>query len=167
MQFINVIVVILFSIFWNILLVDIVLGFKSNENYYSKVSTIRSFRHDSSCFTQGLVIHDGKIFESCGLDGQSLVRVSHHFNGSRIMETKLSSRFFAEGLVVVGDFIYVLTWKNKKMVILDARTLKVLKLKNFSTHSVSCFCILLLTKLVISLPCRVKDGVLHLTVNIS
>lgn len=97
---------------------------------------LRSFHHDHQCFTQGLQIRDGRIVESCGLNGKSSIRIVHSHNGTIIMERKLPYKYFAEGLVVVNNSIYVLTWKNKEILVLDLETLNILESRPFSTYSV-------------------------------
>ena len=85
---------------------------------------IKRIDHDVLCFTQGLHIVGDYMYESCGAPGCAVSRV-------RILRRKMAGAAYAgsayagtyelvmektfdeflEGLVVVGNYIYVLTWK--------------------------------------------------------
>ena len=114
-----------------------VLSSASSKRQQQSFSRIRSIQHDDKCFTQGLFIHDGKIIESCGLNGKSSIRIVHAHNGSVIKEKRLQHKYFAEGLAVVNNTIYVLTWKNKEMIVLDLDTLEILESRPFVTYTVN------------------------------
>ena len=94
----------------------------------------RVVRHDELCFTQGLQLYRDVLYESCGLVGRSSVRKVDAASGEVLVQTKLPD-VFAEGLTVMNGKVYVLTWKNKKMFILDADTLKILSTTTFSTFN--------------------------------
>jgi glutamine cyclotransferase len=67
--------------------------------------------HDSDAFTEGLFYEDGFLYESTGLYGHSTLRKVDLESGQTIQEVHLSDNLFGEGLTVVGDKIYLLTWK--------------------------------------------------------
>jgi len=66
--------------------------------------------HDSSYFTQGLELSDGLMFESSGLYGQSRVRKYLPGKDNALSEYKLADKYFAEGLTLLEDELFVLTW---------------------------------------------------------
>lgn len=109
----------------------------SSSKRQQSFTKIRSIQHDDKCFTQGLFIHNGKIIESCGLNGKSSIRIVHAHNGSVIKEKRFQHKYFAEGLAVVNNTIYVLTWKNKEMIVLDLHTLEILESRPFVTYTVN------------------------------
>ena len=84
------------------------------------------FAHDPDAFTQGLVFRDGLLYESTGLYGRSSVRIVDPATGHVLASAALDSRYFGEGLEVVGDRIVQLTWKEETAFIWDARTLELL-----------------------------------------
>ena len=104
---------------------------KSNN----KIIPIRSFKHDDSCFTQGLEIHGDILYESCGLNGKSSIRMVNLQTGEVIRQTKLERKYFAEGITVHGGRIYMLTWKNKIMLVFDAHTLMLLGTLPYTTFN--------------------------------
>ncbi|MFT7474137.1 MAG: glutamine cyclotransferase [Verrucomicrobiales bacterium] len=66
--------------------------------------------HDVGAFTQGLEIHDGRLFESTGLIGRSTIRELHLDTGA-VLRNLAVSDVFAEGLTIVGDSAVQLTWR--------------------------------------------------------
>lgn len=75
---------------------------------------VQSWPHDSQSFTQGLVFHDGVLYESAGMYGQSTLRRVELESGKVKKKTKLNNDVFAEGLTLFGDRLYQLSWTNQK-----------------------------------------------------
>jgi glutamine cyclotransferase len=59
---------------------------------------LREFPHDPQAFTQGLIYHDGFLYESTGLTGQSSLRKVRLETGEVIQQHRVDRRYFAEGL---------------------------------------------------------------------
>ena len=72
---------------------------------------VQEFPHDPRAFTQGLFFHDGFLYESTGLRGESTLRRVELESGDVLEERRLLARFFGEGAALAGDFIYQLTWE--------------------------------------------------------
>lgn len=68
--------------------------------------------HDPAAFTQGLELHDGMLYESTGLEGQSTLREVNPETGEVVRRVDMPADVFAEGLTLVGDQLVQLTWKN-------------------------------------------------------
>lgn len=79
--------------------------------------------HDTTAFTQGLLVHAGRLLESTGLRGHSNVREVDRATGAVLQRTDLPSDEFGEGIAVVGDRIYQVTWKSKRGFVYDVRSL--------------------------------------------
>jgi len=77
-----------------------------------KVRVVRRFPHDPEAFTQGLLWHQGRLFESTGLVGRSSVREVQLEDGAVLRSYALTAPIFGEGLAAVGDEIVSLTWWN-------------------------------------------------------
>jgi glutaminyl-peptide cyclotransferase len=88
-------------------------------------SVVRVFPHDSSAFTQGLIVRDGQFLESTGQYGQSSVRRVSIATGAVRKRIPLDASYFGEGLTELNGTVYVLTWQNQKGLKLDAGTLNV------------------------------------------
>ena len=85
-------------------------GARTPEQLVVKVRA--SFPHDPDAFTQGLVYHRGRLYESTGLNGRSSVRRVDPHSGRVEAQTALEPTFFGEGLARVGDQLWQLTWKD-------------------------------------------------------
>ena len=72
---------------------------------------VNTFPHDTGAYTQGLLFHDGKLYESTGRNGASTVRRVDLASGRVEAMTPLPDEHFGEGLARVGDELYQLTWK--------------------------------------------------------
>jgi glutamine cyclotransferase len=84
---------------------------------------VRRWPHDSTAFTQGLLVHGGRLLESTGIEGRSDVREVERSTGRALRRTELPTKEFGEGIAVLGDRLYQLTWKSGRGRIYDARTL--------------------------------------------
>ena len=83
--------------------------------------------HDTAAFTQGLELHDGYLYESTGLVGRSSLRKTDLKTGRVLISKALDSPYFAEGITVMNDTLYQLTWQNREVLLYRARDLKLLK----------------------------------------
>lgn len=88
------------------------------------VKVVEEYPHDVHAYTQGLFFHDGTLYETTGQWGESSIRTVDLETGKPIVTKKLSSKYFGEGSVVLGDDLYVLTWTNKVVFRYDAKTLE-------------------------------------------
>lgn len=75
---------------------------------------IQSWPHDPRAFTQGLVFHDGYLLESTGRYGDSSLRRVELSSGKVKKRERLDNKFFGEGLTLLGDKLYQLTWTAHK-----------------------------------------------------
>jgi glutamine cyclotransferase len=89
-----------------------------------RLKIVQMYPHDARAFTQGLLLLDGKLYESTGLNGRSSVRRVDLASGQVEQESRLASEFFGEGLARVGQRLIQLTWKNHKALVWDLATLK-------------------------------------------
>tara|TARA_R110002072_G_scaffold43340_3_gene121713 strand:- start:3428 stop:4225 length:798 start_codon:yes stop_codon:yes gene_type:complete len=68
-------------------------------------------------FVQGLEILDDYLYVSVGNYGESRL-LRYRFSDGRMDTVKhLDKQLFAEGLTVLGDSIYQLTWRNRAMLV--------------------------------------------------
>ncbi len=86
---------------------------------------IAAWPHDRGAFTQGLVVRNGDWIESTGLNGQSTLREVELKTGRVRKRVALAREFFGEGLAVLGDRAYQLTWQNGKGFVYDADTFRL------------------------------------------
>jgi glutamine cyclotransferase len=84
---------------------------------------IRSWPHDTAAYTQGLAIYRGHLLESTGRLAQSDVREEDVTTGAVRRRVPLPATEFGEGIAVVGDRLYQLTWQGGRGHVYDAKTL--------------------------------------------
>ena len=72
---------------------------------------VRTFPHDPTAFTQGLVIRDGVLLESTGRAPSSVRRVRLE-DGVVLQKRELDPEYFGEGLTEIDGRILTLTWSN-------------------------------------------------------
>ncbi|MEK9950136.1 MAG: glutaminyl-peptide cyclotransferase [Verrucomicrobiales bacterium] len=84
---------------------------------------VAQFPHDPAAFTQGFVIHEGRLLESTGLyGGGSSLREIDRDTGRLLRAFYLPSDFFTEGLAVGGGRLVQLTWKQGIARVYDLNT---------------------------------------------
>lgn len=81
-----------------------------------------SYPHDPAAFIQGLQWVDGDFYEGTGLVGQSTLRRVDPATGVVEQQVALDPQVFGEGVAVVGDRIYQLTWQNHVGYVYDRQT---------------------------------------------
>ncbi len=88
---------------------------------------VREYPHDPGAFTQGLVFHDGVLYESTGLRGESTLRRVDLDSGEVLQERRLLPVLFGEGAAVVDDRIVQLTWRAGVGFVYDRETFRLLR----------------------------------------
>ncbi len=84
-----------------------------------KAIAIATYPHDKTAFTQGLVWEDGVLWESTGQEGESTIRKVDMKTGEVLKKVPLKDKYFGEGLALLNDKLYQLTWKNEKALVYD------------------------------------------------
>ena len=95
-----------------------------------RVQVVATYPHDRGAFTQGLLLHEGTLYESTGLVGQSSLRQVELTTGRVIRKVDVAPPIFAEGLALVGDRLIQLSWQNGRALVYDRRSFT--KLSEFS-----------------------------------
>ncbi|WP_416464118.1 glutaminyl-peptide cyclotransferase [Sphingomonas sp. VDB2] len=70
--------------------------------------------HDATAFTEGLFYHDGALYESTGLEGQSDIRKVALKTGKVLRRRIIDPPYFGEGIVNWGDKLVSLTWRHRR-----------------------------------------------------
>ena len=77
-----------------------------------RARVVRVYPHDAKAWTQGLLWHDGWVYESTGLNGESSLRQVRLRDGEVELRVALEDRLFGEGLARVGQQLLQLTWRS-------------------------------------------------------
>lgn len=90
---------------------------------------VKTYRHDDDAFTQGLVFHNGWLYESTGQEGNSSLRKVELETGSVKEKVKIKKDdIFAEGMTILNGKIYQITWNNQICYVYDLNTMEQLSL---------------------------------------
>jgi len=104
---------------------NIVLSINKAPNQL-KYKVVNSFPHQTTAYTQGLSYVDGRLLESTGEKGSSVLKYVDLKSGRDLQQVKLPSTYFGEGSVKIGDKVIMLTWQENIGLIFDAKTFKQL-----------------------------------------
>ena len=115
-----------------LILSNILICQKLNETLYPlnsleyKVLNIYNRENDNTIYTQGLFFSDDKnsIYESGGLYGESRIIQLKYPSLEIIKETRINNKYFGEGIAKCNNFIYQLTWRERKIIKYDYYTLE-------------------------------------------
>lgn len=91
-----------------------------------KVRVVKDYPHDDEAYTQGLFFDDeaGRFCESTGQFGKSSFRLVDLESGKVLRKLSFNDKYFAEGSVMLGGKLYILTWTNRVAFVYDAETLE-------------------------------------------
>ncbi|MEJ7644145.1 MAG: glutaminyl-peptide cyclotransferase [Chryseolinea sp.] len=114
-----------------LILVLVSCGEKKGEESASTVDSLaipyavlKTLPHNTDAFTEGLTIYNGKVLESTGQNGKSWVAEVDPGSGEHSKKITLDDRYFGEGMTVLNDKLYYLTWQTKVGFIYDSKTYK-------------------------------------------
>ncbi len=102
----------------------------ANEPAQIQYTITNQYPHDTSTYTEGLEFNNGKLYESGGQYGNSKLALVDLATGKSVQKTPLDKKYFGEGITILNNKIYQLTWKEKTCFVYDAKTFA--KLKEFS-----------------------------------
>jgi glutamine cyclotransferase len=102
----------------------------NNEPSAITYTVLNAVPHDKDSYTEGLLLYNGKLYESSGAPGEynntrSIVGIVDPANGKIAVKAELDKKtYFGEGITILHDKLYQLTWTNKKGFIYDLKTFK-------------------------------------------
>lgn len=88
---------------------------------------VKAYPHDGKAFTQGLIFHDGFLYEGTGEQGESSLRKVELETGKIVQRFDLPSEDFGEGITLLNGKIYQLTWQQGLGRVYDANDFKLLR----------------------------------------
>lgn len=86
---------------------------------------VNEYPHDSEAYTQGLEFDGDVLYESTGLKGKSSLRKVDFKSGEPQLNKPLDKSYFGEGLTILNDKIYQLTWQEDTAFVYDKTTLEL------------------------------------------
>lgn len=100
----------------------VILSDKAPKIYSYKI--VNTYPHDQKAYTQGLEFYRDTLFESTGQRGESSLRKVDYKTGKVYQKINLDRVYFGEGITVLNDKLYMLTWQAKAGFVFDPNTLK-------------------------------------------
>lgn len=88
---------------------------------------VNTFAHDTLAFTEGLEFYRDTLIESTGQKGASHIRKYDYKTGKVYNQVNLEGKYFGEGVTVLNNKIYQLTWQENTGFIYNADTWKIEK----------------------------------------
>jgi glutamine cyclotransferase len=76
--------------------------------------TVNNYPHNTDFYTQGLEIHNGFLYEGTGENGKSGLYKINLSSGNILQEHRLADKYFGEGITILNDKIYQLTYRAQK-----------------------------------------------------
>jgi len=84
-------------------------------------TVLNAYPHDTAAFTQGLELYKGSLMESTGLMGRSSLRKVEIKTGKILSAIQLNDAVFAEGITILRDTLYQLSWQNHEVYVYDIK----------------------------------------------
>ncbi len=81
-----------------------------------------TYPHNTDHFTQGLEIHNGEFYESTGEKGKSGIFRFDLKSGKVLQSIKMPDKYFGEGITIMNNKIYQITYKAQKGFVYDLNT---------------------------------------------
>ncbi len=88
------------------------------------VKVVATYPHDSTAFSQGLAVEGKVLYEGTGHYGQSTLRRVDLQTGKVEKSMQLASQYFGEGITIMADQIFQLTWREGVCFVYDKATLQ-------------------------------------------
>ncbi|WP_210465954.1 glutaminyl-peptide cyclotransferase [Rufibacter roseolus] len=91
---------------------------------------VKAYPHDTTAFTEGFLVHEGKLYESTGSPAdltqtKSLIGVVDLATGKMDVKVELDrNKYFGEGIAILKDRLYQLTYLSKVGFVYDVNTFK-------------------------------------------
>jgi len=87
---------------------------------------VNRYPHAPTAYTQGLRYFDGLMYEGTGRNGQSMLKKYRLEDGEALQSKRLSDRYFGEGIEIVGERIFQLTWQSHMVFVYDLESFEQL-----------------------------------------
>ncbi|PYT00469.1 MAG: glutamine cyclotransferase [Acidobacteria bacterium] len=92
---------------------------------------LKTYTHDPKAFTQGLEFHDGVLYEGTGGKDDdpffSSLRKVELATGKVLQKHDVPREYFGEGITILNDKVYQLTWRQMTAFEYDLKDFKLLR----------------------------------------
>lgn len=95
---------------------------------------VKRYSHDTKAYSQGLVFDNGFLFEGTGQYGESTIRKVKLEDGKVQDYFNMPPNIFGEGITIIDNLIYQLSWKEQKGFVYDKNTFELVNRFDFNTE---------------------------------
>lgn len=97
----------------------------TNDIKKNDFTIINTFPHDIGAYTQGLIYFNNYIYESTGQYGSSTIRKIDPKTGKVLQQASIPDLYFGEGITILNNKIYLLTWESRLGLVINLETFKI------------------------------------------
>ena len=90
-------------------------------------NVVKVYPHDTSSYTEGLIWYNNELYESAGNHKESKLFKADIATAKANKTLKLDDKYFGEGIAILNDKIYQLTYQEHKVFVYDLNTFKKIK----------------------------------------
>jgi glutamine cyclotransferase len=95
------------------------------------IAIVANFPHNTKSYTQGLEWNAGVLYEGTGQRGQSEVSSVNLTTGATLSRMGLDATYFGEGITVMGDKLFQITWQEQRAFVYNKNTMQVINDFNY------------------------------------
>jgi len=92
---------------------------------------VNEYPHDITSYTQGLEFYNGELYEGTGQRRESKLRKVDYKTGEVLKNVDLENKYFGEGITILNDKIYQLTWESSIGFVYDVESFEKTKEFNY------------------------------------
>jgi glutamine cyclotransferase len=96
-----------------------------------KIKIVQKYPHDDMAYTQGLVYLNGYLYEGTGIEGRSTLRKTEISSGRILQKTGIPGAHFGEGIAILGNKIFQLTWRTETCFVYNLSDFSLIKTFNY------------------------------------
>jgi len=85
---------------------------------------LETYPHDINAYTQGLEFENDTLYESTGQYKESSLRKTDYRTGEVLQKVSLPDQYFGEGLTILNNKIYQLTWRENTGFIYNLKSME-------------------------------------------
>jgi len=95
---------------------------------------VKTYPHSTEAYTQGLIFENDFFYESDGEYGKSALRLVKPETGETLNNSALPNSYFAEGIAILNNEIYQLTWRERTCFVYDKKSFAQKRTINYSIN---------------------------------
>ena len=102
-----------------------IIFFSDIDPQKNTIVKIEALPHDKSSYTQGLEFYKGELYEGTGHYNKSILAKVDLKSGGHLNKVDLESKYFGEGITILNDTIFQITWNERTCLLYDMEFNKI------------------------------------------